>query len=174
MNRTFKIGIIGCGNISKAYLEGSRRFPILQTVAVADIDMARAKEKADRYYVKAYSVDELLADPEIELVINLTVPKVHAPLNERILKAGKHAYTEKPFALNLKEGEKVIALAKKKGLRVGCAPDTFLGGGIQTARKLIDDGVIGVPVAAVAGGGGADGAGRVRAGQSASLAAIMS
>ena len=112
--------------------------------------MARAKEKADRYYVKAYSVDELLADPEIELVINLTVPKVHAPLNERILKAGKHAYTEKPFALNLKEGEKVIALAKKKGLRVGCAPDTFLGGGIQTARKLIDDGVIGVPVAAVA------------------------
>lgn len=148
-NGTFKIGIIGCGNISNAYLDGARRFPILQTVAVADLDLARAQEKAARYYVKAYSVDELLSDPSIDLVINLTVPKVHASINQKILNAGKHAYTEKPFALNLGDGKKVIDLAKKKGLRVGCAPDTFLGGGIQTARKLIDDGEIGEPIAAI-------------------------
>ncbi|SDU20197.1 Predicted dehydrogenase [Verrucomicrobium sp. GAS474] len=150
MSTPFKVGIIGCGNISNAYLKGAQVFPILQVVGVADLDPARAKAKADEFGVTAHTVESLLADPSIELVVNLTVPKVHASVNKAILEAGKHAYTEKPFALDLAEGIEVIELAKKKGLRVGCAPDTFLGGGVQTARKIIDDGTIGEPVAAVA------------------------
>jgi predicted dehydrogenase len=93
---------------------------------------------------------ELLADPEIEMVLNLTVPLVHKEVNCQVLNAGKHVYCEKPLAVNLKDGKDTIALAKEKGLRVGCAPDTFLGGGIQTCRKLIDDGAIGQPVSAMA------------------------
>jgi len=149
-DRPFQVGIIGCGNISNQYLTGSKKFPILQVAAVADLDPARAEAKAKEYGVKACSVKELLADKDIDIVINLTVPKVHASVNEAILKAGKHAYTEKPFALDVASGKKVIDLAKKKKLRVGSAPDTFFGGGIQTARKLIDDGAIGQPIAAVA------------------------
>ncbi|HEY8965270.1 MAG TPA: Gfo/Idh/MocA family oxidoreductase [Candidatus Methylacidiphilales bacterium] len=149
MSTPFNVGIIGCGNISNAYLNGTQKFPILKTVAVADLDASRAKAKADEFKVQAHTVESLLADPGIDIVINLTVPKVHAAVNKAILEAGKHAYTEKPFALDLAEGKEVVALAQRKGLRVGCAPDTFLGAGGQTARKLIDDGVIGEPLAAV-------------------------
>jgi predicted dehydrogenase len=95
-------------------------------------------------------VENLLADPEVDMVINLTIPGAHARVNSAILSAKKHAYVEKPFALDLKEGKAVIDLANASHLRVGCAPDTFLGGGMQTARKLIDDGIIGEPIAAVA------------------------
>jgi predicted dehydrogenase len=147
---TFGIGIIGCGNISNQYFEGLAKFPFLKVVGVADLDPARAAAKAKERGVKAFTTVELLADPGIGLVINLTVPKAHAAVNLAILKAGKHAYTEKPFTLSLAEGRKVLKLAKSSGLRVGCAPDTFLGGGIQTARGLIDSGAIGDPVAGVA------------------------
>jgi predicted dehydrogenase len=150
MSRIFKLGIIGCGNISNQYFEGLRQFPFLKVVAAADLDPARAKAKAGEHGVPAYRTDDLLADAKIDLVINLTVPKAHAAVNLAILKAGKHAYSEKPFALNLAEGRRVLKLAKASGLRVGCAPDTFLGGGIQTARSLIDAGAIGEPVAAAA------------------------
>jgi len=150
MESPFKIGIIGCGNISGAYATGLKKFPILELAAVADLDPARAKAKAREFGVRASSVEKLLADPGIDIVINLTVPKVHASVNLAILKAGKHAYGEKPFATELAEGKKVIETAHARRLRIGCAPDTFLGGGIQTARKILDDGVIGEPVAAVA------------------------
>ncbi len=93
---------------------------------------------------------ELLADPEVDIVLNLTVPAVHASVNEQALKAGKHSYCEKPFALNYKEGAKTLKEAQKRKLRLGCAPDTVLGGGIQTCRKLIDEGAIGTPIAATA------------------------
>jgi len=150
MLRKVNVGIVGCGNISDAYFNGSKKFDILNLVACADLDPARAKAKAAQHGVRACAtVDELLNDPAIEIVINLTVPKAHAAVNLAALSAGKHAYCEKPFALTTADGAAVLALAKKKKLLVGSAPDTFLGGGIQTARHAIDSGAIGRPVAAL-------------------------
>jgi predicted dehydrogenase len=150
MPRKVTIGLIGCGNISEAYFKGCKRYDILDLVACADIDVARARAKAEQHGIRGCSVDELLADPTIEIVINLTIPQAHAPVNERILRAGKHAYVEKPFGLDVREARRVLALARRKKLLVGGAPDTFLGGGIQTARQLLDDGAIGRPVAVTA------------------------
>ncbi|HEY0257131.1 MAG TPA: Gfo/Idh/MocA family oxidoreductase [Candidatus Methylacidiphilales bacterium] len=147
-----RVGVIGCGAISNAYFKGLSPFSDLaQITACADLDLDRAKAKAAEHGVaKAYSVRELLADPEVDAVLNLTIPAAHAEVNLAALKAGKHAYCEKPFALTYKEGLKVLQEAQKRKLRVGCAPDTVLGGGIQTCRKLINDGAIGLPVAATA------------------------
>lgn len=146
-----KVGIIGCGNIFPAYIKGSRAFDILDIVACADMDVARAQARAQEFNIPhAYTVSELLADPAIEIVINLTVPQAHAEVTLAILNAGKHAYGEKPLALTREQGQQILATASAKGLRVGSAPDTFLGGGIQTARKVIDDGLIGRPIAATA------------------------
>lgn len=150
MASPFKVGVIGCGNISKQYFTSLRKSPILRVAGAADLDFSRAQAQGKEYGVRPYRVEDLLADKEIDLVINLTVPKVHAAVNLAILDAGKHVYSEKPFALDVAEGQSVIERAAARGLRTGSAPDTFLGGGIQTARKLIDDGAIGVPVAAVA------------------------
>lgn len=146
-----KVGIIGCGNISKAYCTGIAKFPILNLVACADIDIQRAEACAKEYQIpKACSVEALLDDPEIEIVVNLTIPKAHFEVCKAVLEANKHVYVEKPFCVRQEDGEELLRLAKAKGKRIGCAPDTFLGGGIQTARKLIDDGWIGQPVAATA------------------------
>jgi len=146
-----KIGVIGCGNISGAYFKAGLTFKNLEIAACADLDLARAKAKAEEFKIpKAYSVKELLADPEIEIVVNLTIPKAHVDIALAAIKAGKHVYGEKPLAITRKDGQKILAAAKAKKLRVGSAPDTFFGGGIQTCRKLIDDGWIGQPVAASA------------------------
>lgn len=150
MTSSLKIGLIGCGNISSAYSKGLKLFPSVELTTVADIDFPRAEAKAKEFGVRASTVENLLADSGVDLVINLTIPKVHAAVNRSILEAGKHAYTEKPFAVDLADGKTVIDLAQAKKLRVGCAPDTFLGGGIQTTRKVIDAGMIGEPIAAVA------------------------
>ncbi|MDB6094145.1 MAG: oxidoreductase domain protein [Verrucomicrobia bacterium] len=150
MPRQVNVGIVGCGNISDAYFIGSKKFDILNLVACADLDPTRAQAKAAQYGIRACAtVADLLNDPEVEIVINLTVPKAHADVNIAALNAGKHAYCEKPFALNSADGAAVLALAKSKNLLVGSAPDTFLGSGIQTARKAVDDGLIGRPVAAL-------------------------
>jgi predicted dehydrogenase len=146
-----KVGIIGVGNISGIYLENGKVFDMIDIAAVADIDMERASAKATQYGVaKACTVEELLADPEIEIVINLTIPAAHAAVAMQVVSAGKSVYNEKPLAAMREDGKRLLELAKAKGVRVGGAPDTFLGGGIQTCRKLIDDGWIGKPVAAVA------------------------
>jgi predicted dehydrogenase len=147
-----RVGVIGCGNISNAYFKHAAPFSkCAQITACSDLDVERARKKAAEHGVgKAYSVKELLADPEVDVVLNLTIPAAHAAVNLQALKAGKHAYCEKPFSLTYKEGLKVVVEAKKRKLRVGCAPDTVLGGGIQTCRKLIDAGVIGRPIAATA------------------------
>ncbi|HSI85361.1 MAG: Gfo/Idh/MocA family protein [Candidatus Methylacidiphilales bacterium] len=151
MKSKLNVGVIGCGNIAPAYFKGCKPFSSVEVIACADIDVERAKARAAEFEIrKAYSVDELLSDPEVDIVVNLTVPQSHASINIRALQAGKHAYCEKPFALETAEGQEVIKLAEEKGLRVGCAPDTFLGGGIQTCRKIIEDGIIGEPVGAVA------------------------
>ena len=150
MKRT-KIGIIGCGNISGIYSQAGKNFNNLEVAACADIDLARAQARAAEFNIpRACSVKELLAMPEIEIVINLTIPKSHGEIALAALDAGKHTYCEKPFSVTREEGQKVIQTAKAKNLRVGCAPDTFLGGGLQTCRKLIDDGWIGEPIGATA------------------------
>ena len=145
------VGIIGCGNISGIYCKAGQTFEILRTVACADLIPERAKERAKEFNVpKAVSVAELLADPEVEIVLNLTIPKVHAEVALAALAAGKHVHGEKPLAVNRKDGAKILAAAKAAKRRVGSAPDTFFGAGIQTCRKLIDDGWIGEPIGATA------------------------
>ena len=145
-----KVGVIGCGRISSIYLKNcTQTFNILDVVACADLVPELAQQRAEEFHIpRACTVEEVLADPEIEIVLNLTSPHVHAEMNKRVLEAGKHVYTEKPFALTAEDADQVLELARTKGLRVGCAPDTFLGGGLQTCRKLIDDGWIGTPYAA--------------------------
>ena len=138
------IGIIGCGNISAAYLRLAPSFKGLQVRAVADVNMDTARARAAEFNVKAQSVDDLLANPDIDVVINLTIPDAHFGVTKRILEAGKHAYSEKPLVLTLDEGETLRKLAKSKGLSVGCAPDTILGGAHQQARAIIDEGRIGM------------------------------
>lgn len=138
-----KVGLIGCGNISGAYLGNRSRFPQLEMVACADVRDEAAERTAQTYGLRKMSVDGLLADPEIEIVLNLTTPQSHVEINLRALEAGKHAYCEKPFGLDRDSARKVLETAERRGLRVGCAPDTFLGGGHQAARKLVDDGLIG-------------------------------
>ena len=143
-----RVGVIGCGAISGAYLDMAKRFPVVRIVAAADIHRAAAEAKAKEFRVpRVCSVDEILADASIELILNLTVPKAHAPMARAALNAGKHTYSEKPIGITRDEGKEILAAAASSKLRVGCAPDTFLGAGIQTARKLIDQGVIGRPVA---------------------------
>jgi predicted dehydrogenase len=150
MNDKVKIGIIGCGNISQAYFGAAKKFKILEVVSCADINMEAAKAKAEENEVKAVSVEEMLADPEIQIVINLTIPAVHAEVSMKILEAGKHVHCEKPLAVTREDGKKVLDLAKAKGLRVGCAPDTFMGAGLQTCRKIIDDNWLGKVVSGTA------------------------
>jgi predicted dehydrogenase len=143
------VGVIGCGHISNIYLQAPRTFGILDIVACADLDMERARAQAERYNIpRAAPVEELLADREIELVINLTIPKAHAEVGMAVIQAGKALYNEKPLAINREQGRQLLRAAQAKGVRVGCAPDTFLGGGLQTCRQLIDEGAIGRPVAA--------------------------
>ncbi|WP_249226610.1 Gfo/Idh/MocA family protein [Alicyclobacillus mengziensis] len=145
-----KIGIIGCGNISEIYLKNAKEFG-LNVKRVADIDLSRAEQRAHQFAVPYFgSVEELLSDSEVELVINLTVPQVHADVSLQVLEAGKHVYAEKPIALKLEDAKHLKQVAQKRGLLVGNAPDTFLGGGLQTCRKLIEDGWIGQPVSATA------------------------
>jgi predicted dehydrogenase len=149
--KKLKIGIIGCGNISSIYMENCPKFPQLELVACADLDVDRAQSQAEKFGVpKACSVEELLADPAIELVINLTIPKAHASVCIQALEAGKHVYTEKPLAVTREEGKQILETAKKHHLLVGSAPDTFLGAGIQTAIHLIEQGEIGIPIGASA------------------------
>jgi len=145
-----KVGIIGCGDIAPAYVRGCRAFPILDLVACADIRPEAAEQLAEAHGLRAMSLDDLLADPDIDIVINLTVPRAHAEVSLAIIKAGKHLHSEKPLAVTRDDGQAILQAAEKAGVRVGCAPDTFLGGSLQTVRKLIDEGAIGEPVAATA------------------------
>lgn len=140
---TLGIGIIGCGNISTTYLTLAPLFRGLQVRAVADMSMAAAQARAAEYGVQAQSVEDLLANPALDLVINLTIPDAHFAVSQAILQAGKHVYSEKPLTLRLEDGLALRDLAAKRGLRLGCAPDTFLGGAHQQARALIDEGRIG-------------------------------
>ncbi|MEA2708852.1 MAG: hypothetical protein QOF78_1453 [Phycisphaerales bacterium] len=147
MTERVRVGVIGTGAISGAYVGMAKNFPQVEIAACADLNLDAARAKAKEFQIPtACSVDELLADRSIEIVLNLTVPKAHVPVALQVIEAGKHTYCEKPLGINREEASRLLEAAAKEKLRVGCAPDTFLGAGIQTARKLIDDGAIGKPV----------------------------
>jgi predicted dehydrogenase len=138
-----KIGMVGCGNISGAYFNHCAPYKNIKIVKVADMDEARAKAVAAERGIQAVPLDAIYTDPDIDIILNLTIPQAHKEVNLKAIAAGKHAYCEKPFALTIADAKETLAAAKAKKVLTGCAPDTVLGGGIQTARKLIDDGVIG-------------------------------
>lgn len=137
------VGIIGCGNISSAYLRLAPMFAGLEMRAVADLNMDAATLRAEEFDVAARSVEDLLGSDDIDVVVNLTIPEAHFAVTRSILEAGKHAYSEKPLVLSLDEGEALRTLAAEKTLRIGSAPDTFLGGAHQLARRAIDEGRVG-------------------------------
>ena len=149
--RPVKIGIVGCGNVSGIYFANARKLEILELAACADLVIERAEEKARPFEgVRACTVAELLGDPEIEIVVNLTIPLAHAEVAMAAVAAGKSVYNEKPLTVTREQGRALLAAAEKQGVLVGGAPDTFFGGSHQTCRKLVDDGAIGRPVAATA------------------------
>ncbi|WP_380056849.1 Gfo/Idh/MocA family protein [Falsihalocynthiibacter sp. SS001] len=143
MTQKLGIGIIGAGNISAAYLRLAPMFKGIEMRAVADLNMDAANARAEEFGVRAETVEGLLASDDIDIVVNLTIPAAHFEVSKNILNAGKHVYSEKPFVLTLQEGAEIAALASEKGLRVGSAPDTFMGGAHQRVRDLIDTGTVG-------------------------------
>lgn len=147
-----KIGVVGCGNISGIYFENlTKVFANTEVFACADLNDERAKNAAEKYEIsKIMTLDEILKCNDIEIILNITTPQCHYDICKKALLAGKHVYVEKPLSLSFEQGCELVNLADEKNLMIGGAPDTFLGGGIQTCRKLIDDGYIGDPVAATA------------------------
>lgn len=151
MSRSGPVGVavIGAGNISSQYLGNLTKFPDVKVLSIADIDEKRAAEAAAEYGIgHSGSAEAAFEIPEVEIVVNLTIPAVHAAVALTALRAGKHVYGEKPLALDAPSGRAVLAEAAERGLRVGNAPDTFLGAGLQSARRAVEAGLIGEPVAA--------------------------
>ena len=143
-----RIGLIGCGNISGAYL--SAGYEHLLFTASADQDGRRAAATAATHGLEAMAVVDLLHEPSIDIVCNLTVPQAHVEVSLAAVRAGKHVYQEKPLALDRRGATSILGEAEARQVRVGCAPDTFLGAGLQTCRRVIDEGSIGTPVSAMA------------------------
>ncbi|MGN6741716.1 MAG: Gfo/Idh/MocA family protein [Amnibacterium sp.] len=148
MSAPLRVGVIGVGVISTQYFETFPRLANLRLTAVADLDQERAKAVAAEQGVVALTVPELLASDDVDVVLNLTIPAAHVPVGTDALNAGKHVYAEKPLGLDPAEAAPMLALAAERGLRVGSAPDTVLGTGVQTARRLLDDGAVGSPLSA--------------------------
>ncbi|HLX20681.1 MAG TPA: Gfo/Idh/MocA family oxidoreductase [Gaiellaceae bacterium] len=148
MTEPMGVGVVGCGIIAKRYVADAPAFPSWRPVACADLDTELAEAFGDEFGLRVLSVDELIADPEIELVLNLTPPTVHAAIVRATLDAGKHAYTEKPLAATVADARDLVALADELDLRLGCAPDTFLSSAYETGRSLIAAGAIGFPIGA--------------------------
>jgi predicted dehydrogenase len=145
------IGIIGAGYISTIYLENcTTRYANLRVIGIADVMMDRAEAQANRFGIEAMTVEQLLTHPEVEIVLNLTIPAAHGDVALQAIESGKSVYNEKPLAATREDARQIVDRAEENGLLVGCAPDTFLGAGYQTARKLLDDGAIGNPTAATA------------------------
>lgn len=143
-----KTALIGCGVISGIYLENCcKRFNILEVVGCSDIKPERSAARAEEFGICRMTNQEIYDDPEIELVINTTYQASHYSVAKDALLAGKHVYNEKMLAVTFEEAQELVRIAEEKGLYLGCAPDTFMGAGLQTARKILDSGIIGTPVA---------------------------
>ncbi|MGN7312607.1 Gfo/Idh/MocA family protein [Alkalicoccobacillus gibsonii] len=146
-----RVGIVGCGTISDIYLKNCVSDEFIEIVAVSDLNEQAAREKAKQYNIqRVLTPDELYTDPDVDMILNLTIPAAHAEVSLKALENGKHVFLEKPLSISLQDADQILQVAKEKGLQVGVAPDTFLGGGLQTCRQLIDEGSIGKPVAATA------------------------
>ena len=139
MNKIFKVGLIGCGHISETYFRAEKYFNNIKIIKCADINHNNAIKCAKTYNIKALSVKELLKDKEVEIILNLTIPKAHYQVAKLALTNNKHVYSEKPLAINFKDGKDLLKLSKRKKLYIGNAPDTFLGGGIQKSKELVDN-----------------------------------
>ncbi len=151
MTNELKVGVIGCGNISGIYFQNLPTFGSINVVACSDLkpELAEAVQSKNPS-ISAVTTEQLFGDPEIDIVLNLTQPGFHFELMKSGVEAGKHVYTEKPLCIAHSDAVQLMALAEQAGVRVGCAPDTFLGAGIQTCRELVDSGAIGRPIAATA------------------------
>jgi predicted dehydrogenase len=145
-----RVGLVGCGFVAHHYVEGAAAFDTFDVVACADLDRVSARAFAARHGLQPQSVEELVSDPGIDVVLNLTSPRAHAAVSSAALEAGKHVYTEKPLATSLADGTALVAGATRRGLRIGCAPDTFLGSAYQAGRELVARGEIGLPLGAAA------------------------
>ena len=143
MTKVFKVGLIGCGHISETYFRAEKYFNNIKIIKCADINHNNALKCAKIYKIKALTVQQLLKDKEIEIILNLTIPKAHYKVAKQSLLNGKHVYSEKPLAINFKDGKELINLAKKNNLYIGNAPDTFLGAGIQKSKELLEKKIIG-------------------------------
>lgn len=145
--RKIRAAVVGCGMISPVYLASiAEHFSILEVVACSDLDPIRMENMAAQFHLKAMSFEDILQDPEIDMILNLTNPVAHYSISSRALKAGKHVWSEKMMAVELAEGKELVSLAQEHHVRLGVAPDTFLGAGLQTARYIIDRGLIGKPL----------------------------
>ncbi len=143
MGKVFKVGLIGCGHIAETYFRAHKYFNNFKIIKCADINHLAAKKCALIYKIQALSVKDLLKDKEIEIILNLTVPKSHYEVSKKALLHNKHVYTEKPMAISIEHGKKLLRIAKKKKLYIGNAPDTFLGGGNQKSKELLENNFIG-------------------------------
>lgn len=145
-----KIGVVGCGNISLAYMRNAALFRGVEITACADLDIEAAGRRAEAFGLRATDVDSLIDDEDIDLVLNLTIPAAHFDVSMRALSAGKHVFTEKPLGVTADEGRKLVDAAASRGLAIGSAPDTFLGAAGRHARRLMEAGAIGKPVTGTA------------------------
>ena len=137
MNKIFKVGLIGCGHIAETYFRAHKYFNNFRIIKCADINPISSRRCAKTYKIQSLSVNDLLKDNEVEIILNLTPPKVHYQIAKKSLTNGKHVYSEKPLSINLKDGKELLKIARKKKLYLGNAPDTFLGGGNQKSKELL-------------------------------------
>ena len=146
--RKIKAAIVGCGSISDIYMTNftTGKFSIIDLIGCSDLVVERMEQSAAKFGIRAMTLEEICADPEIEMVVNLTTPAAHYPIIKQCLLAGKHVFSEKMIAVDLEQGKELVALANEKGLHLGVAPDTFLGASVQTAKYIVDAGLIGEPI----------------------------
>ena len=137
------VGVVGCGVISTIYMQNMAAFRGLRLVACADIIGQAARSQAEKFGIRALSIDALMRDPEVDLVVNLTTPSAHFEVSHSALTAGKHVFSEKPLCVSAEDGHRLVREADRRGLKFGCAPDTFLGAGGRWAREIIDAGEVG-------------------------------
>ena len=143
MNKVFKVGLIGCGHIAETYFRAEKYFNNIKIIKCADINLKAARKCSKEYGIKFLTVNEILKDQEVEIILNLTIPKAHYEISKKALLNGKHVYSEKPLAINLKDGKELLKISRRKKLYLGNAPDTFLGGGIQKSKELVEKNIIG-------------------------------
>jgi len=135
MNKVFKVGLVGCGHISETYIRAQGYFNNIEIIKCADINNEAAEKCAKTYDIKSSNINDIFKDKDIEIILNLTIPKAHFEVSKRTLLSGKHSYSEKPLCINFEDGKKLLELSKKNNLYLGSAPDTFLGAGIQKSKS---------------------------------------